>query len=208
MGDRRTGDLSGQRYGRLTVVRFVESRQFGNQRHRVWLCRCDCGGTIEMITWRLRRDARRSGCGCHLHGETGTLLYGVWEAMNSRCYRPSDPAYHNYGGRGIAVAEEWRGPGGFVRFRDYVGARPSAEHTLDRIDNDGDYAPGNVRWATRTEQARNTRTNRHVMYEGRSWVLPALADHLGIHKRTLAARIERGRSDADAVLPVKARRAR
>lgn len=91
------------------------------------------------------------------HGMTETPEYLAWRNMQTRCFNDKCEMFEHYGGRGITVAPEWLGDGGFSRFVGHVGLRPTDEHSIDRIDNDRDYEPGNVRWATATEQARNSR---------------------------------------------------
>jgi len=104
------------------------------------------------------------GAQSHKHGHAGnggmTPEYRAWANMKTRCYAPSYRGYHNYGGRGIRVADEWRNS--FEAFYAHVGPRPSAQHSIDRIDNGGNYEPGNVRWATRNEQQGNKR-RKHLI---------------------------------------------
>jgi hypothetical protein len=97
--------------------------------------------------------------------------------MRQRCTNPKSPRYKNYGGRGIKVCERW---GSFTAFLEDVGPKPGRDMSLDRIDNDGDYEPNNVRWATRIEQQRNTRSNRYVTVDGERLCLAAAAERLGI----------------------------
>ena len=164
-------DIVGQTFGKLTVVSLSEKRV---GKKYIWNCRCECGGSA----W-VRGDALKSGhtksCGCigvemlvaanTVHGETkfGGIMTPEYRAHRQaldRCYNPNNKHFKDYGGRGITMADEWRGDGGFARFLEHIGRRPSSLHSIDRIDNDKGYEHGNVRWATRTEQQRNQRTRR------------------------------------------------
>jgi len=148
-------------YGRWTVIS-EGARRYG--RLRYFLCRCACGTTREIFVGSLR-DGRSTSCGCYMtavhttHGQSSTSEYRNWQAMLQRCHNPKNSEYRNDGGRGIAVCERWRNS--FESFRGDIlaelGPRPSKAHSLDRIDNDRGYAPGNVRWATRSEQLHNSR---------------------------------------------------
>jgi hypothetical protein len=191
----RVKDIAGQKFGRLTVVSFV-----GIEAKRVrWLCVCDC--SKEMIA---RADMLRSGntrsCGClhrdytasgaarRKHGLAGTREYRLWLGMRDRCENASNPEWGNYGGRGIKVCDRWSD---FENFLADMGKRPNRNLSLDRIDNDGNYEPGNVRWATTKEQARNTRRNRVLTFRGESKPLIEWAEVQGIAAHTLHARITR-----------------
>lgn len=158
-------DIAGQRFGRLTVVALAGLG--GNGKHARWTCRCDCGGETCVAGQHLRRGNVRS-CGCLArevgernrdvatkHGMVGTVEYQAWRNMISRCEQPSSHGFANYGGRGIVVCSEWRHD--FAAFYAHIGPRPSPRHSVDRIDNEGDYEPGNVRWATRVVQNNNQR---------------------------------------------------
>lgn len=121
-------------------------------------------------------------------------LASAWNGMRARCHNPNSRDYHNYGARGIALHPEWRYD--WRPFVKYVltelGPRPSEGHTLDRIDNDKGYAPGNLRWATRAEQLRNRRTNVTVVLNGEHACLVDAAQRLGVNYSTVTSRIERG----------------
>ncbi len=125
-----------------------------------------------------------------------TAEYRAWEHMKNRCYRPTVPGYKNYGGRGIRVCDRWLGEDGAANFLADMGPRPSAKHSVDRIDNDGDYTPENCRWATRAEQSRNRRRNVMLTHDGLTMCVADWADRLGIKRATLQIRVRRGWSVA------------
>lgn len=150
------------KFGRLTVIAEAERSERGHRRVDV---RCDCGST-RTVYWDSLKSGRTASCGClhkervraagTKHGETShtgkSREYKAWISMKARCGNPNGPAYHRYGGRGITVCDEWVDD--FAAFLAHVGRCPAA-HTLDRIDNNKGYQPGNVRWATMKEQAQN-----------------------------------------------------
>lgn len=152
---------NGARYGRLVVIR-TASRLRGHRRYR---CECECGRQVTVRRDNLADGSTRS-CGCLeaesrgkssvTHGLSKHPLYKVWQGMRNRCYNERQPHYPRYGGRGIRVCARWLGPDGFPNFLADMGERPDGL-SLDRIDNDGDYEPGNVRWATASQQALNRR---------------------------------------------------
>lgn len=123
------------------------------------------------------------------HRVTEHPLYNTWLRMRRRCHSPGDDSYPRYGARGIRVCERWHT---FANFVSDVGVKPSSKHTLDRIDVNGDYEPGNVRWATQTDQARNTRFNVKLTHGGRTQCVSAWASEFGLDRKTLASRIETG----------------
>jgi hypothetical protein len=158
-------DLTGQTFGRLTAVAPTVNRsRCGSV---IWICRCACGSNTE-VRGRHLKSGNTMSCGClnaeatltraTKHGLSKTPEYRVWAYMIQRCHNPNHQSFPYYGGRGISVCPEWQD--GFEPFYAHAGPRPSPKHTLDRYpDNDGDYTPGNVRWATRKEQAANKRNN-------------------------------------------------
>lgn len=152
-------DLTGQRFGRLVVLAYAASKR----NRRTWTCRCDCGRGAVVSSDALR-GGRTVSCGCRqasvlgdstrTHGGSRTPVHRVWNTMKYRCYNPNSPEYPYYGGRGIQVCERWQNS--FAAFRSDMGPRP-AGGSIDRIDPDGNYEPGNCRWATQREQVRNSR---------------------------------------------------
>lgn len=161
-------DLSGRRFGRL----LVEERAGMKGTSVAWRCLCLCGKRKDISSGALIAG-RTLSCGClgrqhrlearTTHGATGSKEYRVWQKMLSRCTDTTNRRFKDYGGRGITVCTRWRS---FENFLEDMGQRPSMEHTIDRINNEGNYEPSNCRWATRKEQARNTRRTRLVTFDG------------------------------------------
>lgn len=176
---KRPYDLSGRKFGRLTAVSMAQHRRRGRV---LWVCRCVCGGTRIAGAGDLC-GGRTQSCGCLVretivkHGGSSTPEYKTWHGMRRRCYSPNQTGYELYGGRGIKVCARWRAS--FQHFLDDMGPRPSPRHSIDRIDVNGDYEPGNCRWATIIEQANNTRPrNGGVTWQGRTQSVAAWAREL------------------------------
>jgi hypothetical protein len=163
----------GRSFGRLTCMCRVDPPEsVVNSRHRYYLCQCSCGNEVVVMLDNLFRGNTQS-CGClrvelvaervrlqsTTHGMCGTREYHSWRAMVARCTNEKRPDYDHYGGRGIKVCDRWRNS--FEDFYTDMGDKPT-DMSLDRIDNDGDYAPDNCRWATWREQSRNKRNNRLI----------------------------------------------
>jgi hypothetical protein len=123
------------------------------------------------------------------HGLSGTVEFRTWSDMFRRCYEPKCAMYKWYGARGIKIADEWRW---FTNFWQDMGLRPSKQHSIDRIDNDKDYAPGNCRWATRTEQAHNISTNINITHEGKTLCASEWARVTGLSLPTILLRYHEG----------------
>jgi len=190
-------DITGQVFGRLTAISFSRKPK-GRKFSIVWLCRCECGGETTATVDLLRGGHVRS-CGCYQrevaaranteHGGHGTRLYRIWKNVVQRCTYPGFRDFHLYGGRGIKVCDRWRHS--FAAFREDMGEPPTPKHSIDRIDNDGHYEPGNCRWATRREQNNNTRKNHFVTYAGETLTLSEWSRRTGIRAGLLHARITR-----------------
>jgi hypothetical protein len=155
-------DLLGKRFGKLLVLSEVPKRgQSGKVR---WECLCDCWNLTTVFAGDLASGSTRS-CGCLIgqnqahrtHGDSKSTEYGIWNTMKHRCLVPKNINYKHYGARGIKICARWLGERGFQNFLLDMGRRPSMGHSLDRINNDGNYEPGNCRWATRSQQNLNRR---------------------------------------------------
>lgn len=203
----RAREHIGERYGRLVIVDVTDERQ---QRAIRYLCLCDSGETITVCLSELKNGNTRS-CGClqrerasetsTRHGLRSDPRYDVRRAMISRCYDPLDPAYQHYGGRGITVCERWReSVEAYVAdIEATLGPRPSLRHSLDRLDNNGNYDIDNLRWATQRDQLRNTSRNLLVTIDGIDRLLIDWLRQYGVQPMTYYGRVRRGWSLADAI---------
>jgi hypothetical protein len=203
----RVIDLTNQVFGRLTVIERAEN----NQNHPRWLCRCTCGNEKVILGFHLRSGTTKS-CGClsvektvartTVHGHKRKCatsgIYRTWASIITRCTNPNIPHYHLYGGRGITVCDRWKQS--FESFLEDVGERPSPDHSIDRIDNNRGYEPGNVRWATRTEQGRNKRSNRHITIDGETHCLSEWEEIKGLPRKKITTRLCLGWDEYDAVM--------
>lgn len=181
--------MTGQAFGRLTVIERSGSFGCGKGRGQaIWRCSCECGGEVSV-----RRDHLVSGntrsCGCLMHGISNTAEYQSWAHMRRRCGNPRNNSFHNYGGRGITVCERWQV---FENFLADMGARPSALHSIDRIDVNGNYEPGNCRWATAVEQNSNTRRSHFITANGLTKTLAEWSRSSGLGHNTIRCRLARG----------------
>ncbi len=198
-------DLTGRQFGRLTVLKLDHKAQSGRRERYYWLCKCSCGNTHIARTDGLTSGLIRS-CGClhkeqaicnvskhHKHKMSGTQIYHEWQGIKARCQNENNPSYPRYGGRGIFISKNWADD--FQAYYDYVSSLPNFGedgYTLDRIDNNDGYRPGNVRWATMHEQCRNRRSNIVVEYHGKRMILSDAALACGIPFNVLKRRYARG----------------
>jgi hypothetical protein len=183
-------DLTGQRFSRLTAL-YIDAR---SGTHRAWVCSCDCGESVSVLTSELISESTKS-CGClkkdveiqpRTHGLSKSPEYRVWINMKSRCFNPTHVSYPNYGGRGIDVCDQWRHS--FETFLQDMGNRPSSRHSIERKDPNGHYHPSNCCWATSGEQARNKRTTVLVCWDDHVMSLKDAAKHFGISYRIVTER--------------------
>lgn len=188
----------GKTVNRLTVLEAVK----GPRRGTFFRCRCACGKEAVVYGGHIR-DGSRKSCGCVMaeskrtHGQSRSPEYKAWENARSRCQNPRNKKYPLYGGRGITFSAAWRDD--FEAFLSEVGPRPSPLHSLDRIDSNGNYEPGNVRWATDEEQNNNRASNRHVTVNGERMTVAQASRATGIPQATILGRLDRGLSDGEAI---------
>ena len=199
----------GSRFGNLVVVAYGGRIK----RYHNYICRCECGSGKYFLVGRCQVvGGRPISCGCardarigmlnKTHGKSRTSEYGIYLQMIARCHDPESKAYEYYGGRGISVCDRWRDS--FEYFLKDMGDRPPG-FSLDRVDNDGDYKPENVRWATRKTQARNRRSNHILKFNDREQPLAAWSEELGISSWVIQNRLKDGWSvDRALSTPVRA----
>lgn len=190
MGGKNIIDMTGMRFGRLFIVGRAESSGTG---HAKWLCVCDCGGKVTAHGSNIRRGITAS-CGClhreatgrssRKHGQCKTEQYLAWERMKKRCSPSNKKESHLYFDRGILVCPEWSHD--FQAFIDHIGEMPPGVFQVDRIDNDKGYQPGNVRWATPRQNARNRRGTYRWHINGK-WYEAAIdaSEEFGVSRKTI-----------------------
>ncbi len=192
-------DLTGQRFGRLVVVELAARRPVR------WNCTCDCGNT-SVVAANCLRSGNTKSCGCgqakageengwFRHGYCRTPTYQSWCNAYQRCTNTNNQKWEQYGGRGIKICERWRS---FESFLADMGEKPRGA-TLDRIDVDGHYEPGNCRWATQYTQQNNRSNNRRVAYQGKLYSLTELAAAFGLPYFAVRSRIQRGWTVAETI---------
>lgn len=187
-------DMTGQKYGRLTVVERVQVKKW-----RVhWLCQCDCGNKVVVESSNLRNGNTQS-CGCYQRDRTseasathrmfGTRIYRIWRHIKNRCLNKKEDNYKHYGGRGIKVCEEWLQ---FEPFMAWALSHGYADNlTIDRIDVNGNYTPENCRWASVQEQHYNKRNTRFIVFNGEKRSIAEWANIIGVKYATLYRRLEK-----------------
>lgn len=204
-------DLTGEKFNRLTVISF-----YGRiKKHKYWNCECECG-TLTRVEGGGLKSGNTKSCGClnkevtlarcTIHGQylggKVTREIRCWQHIKDRCYNPNNNAYKNYGGRGIKICERWLES--FDNFLEDLGRCPKGM-SIERIDNNGNYEPGNVKWGTVKEQANNKRNNISITYNGETKNLAGWAIRLGISRFVLSNRLKKWNNDVERAFntPVK-----
>lgn len=197
-------NVSGQKFDMLLAVEIIGKRGKAN----LWKCICDCGSETFAIVSQLTRGDRTS-CGCKKkqkrsprpdlilrnkqnakHAMSKSHTYKSWKSMKSRCYDKNDKDYPRWGGRGITVCDSWKNS--FIEFYKDMGDRPNG-HTIDRIDNNGNYEPKNCRWAVPKVQSNNTRKNYYIEYMGKTQTVKQWAEELKtVEYKTILYRLRNG----------------
>ena len=191
-------NIEGMKFNRLKIIKFAGIRN----RHKMYLCKCDCGKEVEVSLSNLKSGAVKS-CGCLwdeykqignvIHGLGKTRLCSIYHGIKVRCYRKTSVEYERYGGRGITMCDEWLDKNnGLLNFYNWAMANGYADNlTIDRIDNNGNYEPSNCRWATNLQQQNNTRLNHKYEYNGGYLTAPELSRLSGINLSTLRHRLRK-----------------
>jgi len=198
---KRVQDLSGRLFEAWRVLTFSHIDKHGKAH---WLCECVCGIRKAVCGSDLRSHKSES-CGCprRLYGGYDSdhpIEYRTFRSMWNRCTDPKNVEYKHYGGRGITICERWRL---FVNFLSDVGVRPGPDYSLDRVNNDGNYEPGNVRWATRLEQANNTQKVRLITFNNQTHTIAEWARRLGYSYPTLHKRFKQWSLEKALTFPIQ-----
>lgn len=204
-------DLTGQKFGRLTVLK--QGERINN--HIGWVCRCDCG-SIKTVEGRYLTKGRTKSCGClnkeintqkaTKHSLCGTRLYNTYHNMKKRCYNPHSDHYKWYGAENKTICDEWLGKDGFLNFQKWAlenGYRDDL--TIDRIDNTKGYSPDNCRWVTPKENCRNKRNNRRITIDEKTKTLSEWCEIYSISEHMVRARITKGWDEIKALTTPKLR---
>lgn len=207
--DKKFKDISGQRFGRWTAIRVYGKRLRKYGWSYFLECVCDCGAT-GIIQKNSLVSGDSSSCGCFqseyasrrltTHGLSRSREYISYQSMWLRCTDPGSVNWTDYGGRGITVCDRWKD---FATFYADMGPKPSAKHSIDRIDNDGHYEPSNCRWATNSQQARNRRGNRHITFRGETKLVVEWSEELGLNLNLIYDRLRYGWSPERALTQPK-----
>lgn len=208
-------DLTNRKFNMLTVKERVSNSKQGKAR---WKCLCKCGNYCIVESSKLLNETTKS-CGCYRksrigdesrkHGKTRTKIYKTWCHIKQRCFDKNDTRYNDWGGRGITICDEWKDD--FQAFCDYVSKLENfgkVGYSIDRINNDGNYEPGNVRWVTKIVQNNNTRRNHYLTYNGKTQTIAQWAEELGINPYMVYSRINKYHWSVKDALTIPSKRAR
>ena len=208
---RRVIDLTGKSFGRWVVIdRGQRRQQFNGTFRTTWVCKCLCGNIKEVPSFDLRNGFSKS-CGCYqkekaisdntTHGLSKTVEYAHWTDIHQRCYNKNHPRYKDWGGRGIEVCPRWHkeNSGGFKNYYNDVkllGSSPDVTFTIDRIDNNKNYSPDNIRWASKKEQRLNQQNHRVriLTYKNESLCMKEWAKKISIHPSNILYWLKKGKS--------------
>lgn len=205
-------DLSGVRFSRLVVIERGETTRGGQT---TWRCKCDCGKEIVAQASNIKNKKTRS-CGCirkeqisefntttkTTHRLCKTSEYRIWSGMMTRCFNKNDHGYLHYGNRGITVCEQWSS---FENFINDMGKRPSKNHSIDRIDVNGNYSPENCRWATQKEQSLNKRDTIFISHDGETKTIDKWADQYGLTYLVIWNRLRNNKVGGSLFRPITPR---
>lgn len=197
-------NLINNKYGSLTVIEYNPERDHYGK--ILWKCKCDCGTEI-IVRGESLISGNTTSCGCNrinktketntIHGNSGSLEYYIWQQMKNRCTNPNAKYYEYYGGRGIKISDRWLNS--FENFYADMGPKPTNQHSIDRIDNNGNYEPGNCRWGTKIEQMNNRSNNIIVNYKNKEYTLAEISRTFNINYDLLRQRVNRGWSIIEAI---------
>lgn len=203
----RVTEMSGKKFAFITVIRSVGKCSSGDLK---WLFVCDCGNEFEANGYYARSgkittcpscSAERSRLASVKHGRSKSQEFEIWSGMQTRCYNSKAKAFKRYGGRGITICNRWKES--FVNFLSDMGPRPSPIHSIERIDNDGNYEQGNCYWATREEQANNKGNNRHITINGVTKTIAQWSRDTGLSYNALWYRLQAGKTGVQIIEPLK-----
>ena len=205
-------NLIGKQFNSFTVVGEASHKiRTDGKKVRQWRCVCECGNE-RLLNRRELITGKRKSCGCKhsfyaaqsntRHGDSHTRLHNIWSGMIERCHCPTEYHYKWYGGRGISVCKAWKES--YETFREWALANGYTENlTIDRIDNDGDYCPGNCRWVDMKTQANNTRRNHFITAYGKTKTLTQWSEEAGVSASTIRKRLKLGWDAESAIGGIK-----
>lgn len=192
MANNTLNQLTGQRFGKLTVIKRAE--QNSKSGNAMWVCKCDCTNDVTVIGSHLR-SGHTTSCGCNRisersMGHSKDRLYRTWMGMHNRCYNHNHDRFKWYGGKGISICDEWHE---FISFRAWALSNGyTDELTIDRIDADRNYCPDNCKWVDMKVQANNRSNNRILQYRDKQYTATQLAEAHGLSPHTVFNRLKLG----------------